>query len=157
MASDHGGDVLAVMSAASSGQHPRLLAEQAPCLVAVVTVDDSSFTTKIKLHSGLVAAQFGFVTLLDTGSPQTFVNTHALESMKRAGAVSAICERHAPPRSRGGRQVPASTDLRCSALKRAILPQRLTDRSTHRVGIRRPIGSYATRRTTRTRQPDAVP
>ena len=99
MPSDHGGDVLAVMSVVHSGQHPLLLAEQGPRLVAgVVTMDDSSFTTKIQIHSGLVAAQLGCVALLDTGSPQTFITTHALETMKRAGASSAICERHTPPR-----------------------------------------------------------
>ena len=91
------------MSVAESGQHPPLLAEQGPCLVAgVVTMDDSSFTTKIKIHSGPVTVQLGCVALFDTGSPQTFINTHALESMKRAGAASAICEQHAPSRSWGG-------------------------------------------------------
>ena len=51
---------------------------------------DSSFTTKMKIHSDSVAVQLGCVALFDTGSP--------LESMKRAGATSAICERHTPPR-----------------------------------------------------------
>ena len=71
MPPDHGGDVLAVMSTAyRHGQHPPLLPEQGPCLVAgVVTMDDSSFTTKIKIHSGPVAAQLGCVALLDAGSP----------------------------------------------------------------------------------------
>ena len=100
--SDHGGDVLALMSTAQSDQHPPLLAEQGPCLVAgVVSMDDSSFT-KIKIHSCPVVVQLGCVALLDTGSPQAFINTHALESMKRAGAASAICEQHTPPRSWGG-------------------------------------------------------
>ena len=100
--SDHGGDVLAVMSAAHSDQHSPLLAEQGPCLVAgVVTMDDSSFT-KIKIHSDPVAVQLGCVALLDTRSPQTFINTYALKSMKRAGAASVICERHTPPKSWGG-------------------------------------------------------
>ena len=68
--SDHGGDVLAVMVAAHSDQHYPLLAVQGPCLVAgVVTMDDSSFTTRIKIHSGSVAIQLGCVALLDTGSP----------------------------------------------------------------------------------------
>ena len=64
-------------------------------------MDDSSFNTKTRIHSGPVAVQLGCVALLDTSSPQTFINTHALESMKRAGAASAICERHTPPRSWG--------------------------------------------------------
>ena len=117
--SDHGGDILATMSAVYAGQHPPLLAELRPCLVAgVVTMHDSSFTTKMKIQSGPVAVQPGCVTLLDTGSPQTLINTHALESMKRAGAASAICKRHTPPRSGGGvRQVPDSSTLYYSTLK----------------------------------------
>ena len=110
--SDQSGDVLAVISVAESGQHPPLLTEQGPCLVAgVVTMNGSSFTTKIKIHSGAVAVQLGCVALLDTGSPQTFINTHALESMKRAGPASAICERHTPSRSGGefGRSLPLQT------------------------------------------------
>ena len=95
--SDHGGDVVAVMSAAHSGRRPPVLAEQGPRLVAsVVTMDDFSFTIEIKVHSGPAAVQLGCVALLDTGSPQTFINTHALDNMKRAGATSAICERHTP-------------------------------------------------------------
>ena len=65
-------------------------------------MDDSSFTIKINIHSRLVAVKLSCVALLDTGSPQTFINTHSLESMKRAGAASAICERYTPPRSCGG-------------------------------------------------------
>ena len=99
------------MSAVRSGQHPSLLAEQGPCLVAgAVTIDDS-FITEIKIHSGLVAMPLGCVALLDTGSPQTFINTHAFDSMKRAGASSAICERHTPPKSWGvfGKSPPLET------------------------------------------------
>ena len=156
--SDHGGDVFPVMSAAHTGQHPPLFAEQGPCLVAgVVTMNDSSFTTKIKIHSGPVGVQLDCVALLGTGSPQTFINTHALESIKRAGAASAICERHTPPRSwGGGRQVPACPGLRCSTLKRSVLPRRPPNRITHRMGIRRPSRSHATRRESRTRQLDAI-
>ena len=91
------------MSTVLSNQHPPLLTEQGPCLVAgVVTMDDSSFTTKIKIHSGPVAVELDCVALFDTGSPQTFTNTHALESMTRAGVSSAVCERHTPSRSWGG-------------------------------------------------------
>ena len=51
--------------------------------------------------------QLGYVALLDTDSPQTFIDTHALGCIKRASATSAICERHTPPRSWGGvRRVP---------------------------------------------------
>ena len=107
--SDHGGDVLAVMSAAHSDQHSPMLAEQGPCLVTgVVTMGDSSFTTKMKIHSDSVAVQLGCVALFDTGSP--------LESMKRAGATSAICERHTPPRFWG--RVSKSPPLQTSAAVR---------------------------------------
>ena len=37
-------------------------------------MDNSSFITKMKIHSGTVAVQLGCVVLLDTGSPQTFIN-----------------------------------------------------------------------------------
>ena len=100
--SDHSGDVLAVLSVPECGEHLPLLAERGPCVVAdVVSMDDSSFATKIKIHSRPIAGQLGCVALLNTGSPQTLINTHALKSMKRAGAASAICERHTPSRSRG--------------------------------------------------------
>ena len=62
-------------------------------------MDDSSFTTKIKIHSGLAALQLGCVALLDTVLPQTFNNTGAFDNMKRVGAASTTCERHTPPRS----------------------------------------------------------
>ena len=115
----HGSDVLAVMSAVHSGQHSSLLTEQGPCLVAgVVTMDVSSFTTKIKMHSGPAGVQLGCVALLDTGSPQTFIHTEPLESMKRAGSTSAICERHTPLRSWAGsgkfQPLQTSTALRLS-------------------------------------------
>ena len=104
---NHGGDVLAVMSAALSGRHPPSLAEQGPCLSAgVVAMDNSSVTTKVKIHSGPVAVQLDCVALLETGSPQTFINSYTLESMKSAGAVSAIRKRRTPPRSWGGSASP---------------------------------------------------
>ena len=68
------------------------------------------------MHSCPVAVQLGCVALLDTGSPQTFINTYELESMERAGAASAICERHTPPRSCGG--VGKSSPLQTSAAVR---------------------------------------
>ena len=109
---DHGGDVLAVMSAAHSDQHSTLLPEQGSCLVAgIAMMEDSSFTTKTKIHSGPVAVPVGCVTLSDTGSRQTFINTDALDSMNRAGAAPAICERHTPPKSWGrfGKSPPLQT------------------------------------------------
>ena len=100
--SGHGGDFFEEVSAAHSGQHPLLLAEQGPCIVAgVVTMDDFPFT-KIKIHSGLGAMQLACVTLLGAGSPQTFTNNHAFKNMKRVGAASAACKRDTPSRSWGG-------------------------------------------------------
>ena len=81
-------------------------------------MDVSSFTTKIKMHSGPAGMQLGCVALLDTGSPQTFIHTEPLESMKRAGSTSAICERHTPLRSWAGsgkfQPLQTSTALRLS-------------------------------------------
>ena len=132
--SDHGGDVLAVMSAAHSDQHSPMLAEQGPCLVAGVrTMDDFSFTNKIKIHSGPVAVQLGCVALLDTGSPQTFINTHALESMKRASVASAICERHTPPRSWKG--FGKSPPLQASAAVRLIVQLFQDDQATASLAV----------------------
>ena len=97
---DRGGDTLAVMSAAYSSQHPPCLAEQGLCCFwCSRTMDGFAVTSKIAIHGGSVDVQLGCVALLDTGSPQTFINTHAVESMKCAGAASAICKRRTPPRS----------------------------------------------------------
>ena len=76
-------------------------------------MNDSSFTTKIKIHSGPVAMQLDCVALLDTGLPQTLILIHALKSMKRAGAASAICKRHTPRRSweRVGKAPPLQTSI----------------------------------------------
>ena len=143
----------AVMSAAHSDQHSALLAEQGPCLVAgVVMMDDFSFTTKIKIHSGPVAVQLGCVTLLDTGSPQTFINTHALKSMN---CFCHLRPSHPTEVLGGVRQIPASADLHCITLKRT-LPRRPTNRISRHMGIRRPSRSHATRRASRTRQLGAV-
>ena len=68
---DHGGDVYSVTTAAGRmAQNTQPLAEQGPCLVpGIVSMDHSTFTTKIKIDSGLASTQFGCVALLDTGSP----------------------------------------------------------------------------------------
>lgn len=56
--------------------------------------------------------RLGCVTLWDTGSPQTFTNSHALKSMKTALAAAVVCERRTPPRSWGGigKSPPLQTD-----------------------------------------------
>ena len=68
----------------------------------IVSMDHSTFTTKIKIHSGLTSAQFGCVALLDTGSPQSFITRNAWEHMVRSGMATTVCETHTPPRSWGG-------------------------------------------------------
>ena len=84
-------------------QNAQPLAEQGPCLVpGIITMDHSSFTTKIKIHSGPSSSQFGCIALLDTGSPQSFISNHAWEHMVRSGAVTTICEIRPPQRSWGG-------------------------------------------------------
>ena len=49
----------------------------------------SSFTNKIKIDSGPAAVQLSCVALLESGSPQSSIITHAEESMERAGAAFA--------------------------------------------------------------------
>ena len=65
-------------------------------------MDHSTFTTNIKIHSGLTSAQFGCVALLDTGSPQSFITRNAWEYMARSGAATTVCETQTPTRSWGG-------------------------------------------------------
>ena len=116
-----GDGTLAVVSAARSGQYPPLLAEQRPCLFAgVVTVDDTSFTTKIKIQSGLAAMQLEYVALSDKGSAQTFIKTHAFDSVKRVGAASATCERYIPPRSWGGFGMSPSLETSVTAVRLSV-------------------------------------
>ena len=98
-----------LVSAISSGGAlppalPSLTAEHGPGLPSgIVTVDDASFTTRTKVHSGPSASNcYGLIALPDTGSPQTFISTYAWACMKHSNAASDICEQHAPLRSWGG-------------------------------------------------------
>ena len=91
--------------AATSGVDPSLeLPEHGPYLVeGIITLDDASFTTKIAAHSGANAlAPFGCVTLLDTGSPHTFIRRDVLDRMLSVGVASVACERKRVPSSWGG-------------------------------------------------------
>ena len=99
----------ALVSAISSGATlpsalPSLIAEHGPGLSSgIVTVDDASFTTRIKVHSGPSASnRYGLVARLDTGSPQTFISAEAWACMKRSNAASDACEQHTSPCSWGG-------------------------------------------------------
>ena len=53
-------------------------------------------------NSGLTSTQFGCVTLLGTGSPQSFITRNAWEDVVRSGAATTVCETQTPPRSWGG-------------------------------------------------------
>ena len=77
---DNSPEVLAV----TPGVDPSLaLPKHGPCLVGgIITLDDTSSTTKTAVHSGANAlAPFGCVALLDAGSPQTFIRRDVLDSM----------------------------------------------------------------------------
>jgi len=78
--------------------------EHGPCLSSgILTVDDASFTTRARIHSGPHAAvRHTAVALLDTGSPQTFISAEAVKQLKDCGAATDLCVRHAAPRSWGG-------------------------------------------------------
>ena len=80
------------------------LTEHGPSLLGgIVTVDDASFTTRIKIHSGPTATiRYRLITLLDTGSRQTFITAEVWARMKTCGAATTTCERHAAPRAWGG-------------------------------------------------------
>ena len=99
--SDHGDDVLSVArSAVHIAHNVQPLAEQGSCLVpGSVSMDHSTLTTKIKIHSGIPPTQFGCVALLGTGSPPSFIVRNAWEHMVRSGAATTICETQPSPRS----------------------------------------------------------
>ena len=68
-----------------------------------ITLDDATFTTKIAVHSVAgVLAPLGCVTLLDTGSPQTFIRRDVLDRMQSVGAAFIASEQKCAPRSWGG-------------------------------------------------------
>ena len=68
----------------------------------------------------------------------SFINAHALESMKRVGAVSAICERHTLPRSSGG--VGKSLPLQTSATVRLSVQFVYDDQPTASLAVLAYIG-----------------
>ena len=94
---DHSPEVLVV----APGVDPSLApSEYGPCLVGgIITLVDASFTT-IAVHSGANAlAPLGFVALLGTGFPQTFIRRNVLDSMLSVGSASTVCERKCSLRS----------------------------------------------------------
>ena len=87
---DHSEQVLAVNSVEyDSRDSVRLLPEHGPCLVGgIVTVDDATFTTRVKVHAGPATSQYGLAALLDSGSPAIFINSNAGGTLIAMGAVS---------------------------------------------------------------------
>ena len=95
---------------------PPPIAEHEPGLLnGSYTVNDTSFTTRTKVHTGPSASsRYGLVALLHPGSPQTSISAETWTSMKHSNAASDICS----PRSWGGFGKPAplltSTSVRLS-------------------------------------------
>ena len=144
--SDHGGDVFSVTSTAGdSAPVAQTLAEQGPCLVpGLATMDHSSFTTKVKAHSGHASTAFGCVALLDKGSPQTFLTRTAWEHMVHSGAASTVCETQAPPRSWGGFGLsPPLADFRQCPPERPVSARRQTYCIARVLGLYSPPQGHA--------------
>lgn len=100
---DHSAEVLHIASN-SAGPLPASVLEYGPDLVGgTLLVDNNTFTTRVKLHSGPSAtAQHTCTALLDSGSPASFVSETVVQAMQQAGALSAGCVRESPARSWGG-------------------------------------------------------
>ena len=83
---DHGPSVMAI---SAPTDNRRYLPEQGPSLVdGVVTMDDASHTTRVRLHSGIATVGYHCGALLDSGSPASFITSNALGTMLASGAVS---------------------------------------------------------------------
>ena len=80
---NHDGDVSSMTIAAGHmAQNAQPLVEQGPYHVSgIVSIDNSTCTTKIKISGHLASAQFGCVALLNTGSPRSFITRNAWEHM----------------------------------------------------------------------------
>ena len=140
----HGGDVLSVTTAAGhmeQGAQPR--AKLGSCLVpGIVSMDHSSFATKIRIRRSVTFAQFGCVALLDTGSPQSFIIRNAWEHMVRSGAATTVCEAQTPSRSW---RVASLADFHHCPFEHSVLAQRPTDRVTSGLDVHRPLRGHAAR------------
>lgn len=72
-----------------SEDNTHYLPEQGPSLVdGVVTMDDASHTTRVRLHGGNATVGYRCDALLDSGSPATFITSNALGTMVASGAIS---------------------------------------------------------------------
>ena len=73
----------AVTAEADLPNPPPRLAELGPSLDGgIVTVDDASFITRIKVHNGLTITRYRLIALLDTDTLQTFITAGAWARMK---------------------------------------------------------------------------
>ena len=66
------------------------LPEHGPDLTGdIITVHNTSFTIRVRVHSGLDATlRYITVALLDTGPPQSFISVEAMDRMKAYGAAT---------------------------------------------------------------------
>ena len=89
---DHSPDVLAVAPCTIPAlANTPSLPEHSPSLVrSTITLDNASFPAKIATNNSGTATStaFGCVTLLETGSPHTFIRREVKEQMISAGAVT---------------------------------------------------------------------
>ena len=78
--------------------------EQGPDLISgVVTMDDTTFTTLLSLHSGVsTTSRFNCRALSDTGSPQPFIHQGSFDQMVATGAADASCVRSTTSRTWSG-------------------------------------------------------
>ena len=98
---DHAPEILLAQEQRSDAP---LIPEQGPDLIGgIVTMDDATFTTLLSLHSGVSAtSRFNCRALLDTGSPESFINQGAFDQMVALGAADASCVRSTTPRTWSG-------------------------------------------------------
>ena len=90
-----------------------LIPEEGPDLISgVVTMDNTTSTTLLSLHSGVsTTSRFNCRTLLNTGSPQSFIHQGVFDQMVAMGAADASCVRSTTPRTWSGfgsRQLPST-------------------------------------------------
>ena len=92
MPDDHAPEVLLAQEQRADAS---LLPEQGPDLIGgIVTMNDTTFTTLLTLHSGVSAtSRFDCRALLDTGSPQSFIHQGAFDQMVAMGAADPSCIR----------------------------------------------------------------
>eukprot|EP00752_Nemacystus_decipiens_P015617 g13940.t1 len=104
---DHPADALHVATVrpvdSSSAAQP-YLAEFGPDLVGgTISIEDDSYTTKARIFSGATATSAMEVrTLLDSGSPCSFITASALKRLIASGSATKSCEVAGSPRNWGG-------------------------------------------------------